>query len=72
MASRVTLFGGAGFIADTLAIVLAPMYASGYLLVPMGVAGLPFMVWLLVKGVDVSKWRAKAVALDGAGYTHAL
>jgi hypothetical protein len=56
------MVAGAGFIADNLAIVLAPAFASNYLLMPVGLAGIPFIFWLLVKGVDVPKWNAKAMA----------
>lgn len=54
------MIGGVGFIADNLAIVLLPAYASDYLLLPVGVAGLSLMLWLLVKGVDVPKWNARS------------
>ena len=54
------MIGGVGFIADNLAIVLLPAYASDYLLLPAGVAGLSLMLWLLVKGVDVPKWNARS------------
>ncbi len=52
--------GGLGFMAKNFTLVLAPGYASDFLLLPMFVAGVPLMVWLLVKGVDVAKWEAKA------------
>ncbi|HEV2852008.1 MAG TPA: DUF4386 domain-containing protein [Thermoanaerobaculia bacterium] len=55
---------GAGFIAKNFALVLAPAYASDALLLPMFLAGVSLMVWLLVKGVDVSQWEAKAVAFE--------
>jgi hypothetical protein len=51
------LIAGAGFVADTLALVLAPSYASGYLLMPLGIAGPALMLWLMVKGVDESQWN---------------
>ncbi len=50
--------GGAGFILQTVATVLAPQYVSSLLLMPMAVAGLALMIWLFVKGVDVEKWPA--------------
>ena len=52
--------GGFGFIGRNFALVLAPAYASRSLLLLMWPVGLSLMVWLLVKGVDVSKWEAKA------------
>jgi hypothetical protein len=36
-------------------LVLAPAYASSFLLLPMFLGGLSLTVWLLVKGVDVSR-----------------
>ena len=56
------MIAGAGFIAVNLATVLAPAYASGYLLMPIGIASLSLMLWLLVKGVDVPKWNARLAA----------
>jgi hypothetical protein len=37
----------------------APTYASGVLLFLMAPAGVAMMLWLLVKGVDMEKWRAR-------------
>jgi hypothetical protein len=42
------------------AVVLAPAYASGALVLPMMLATLSLALWLLVKGVDVPKWEEKA------------
>jgi hypothetical protein len=53
---------GAGFIAKNFLLVLAPAYASDFLLLPMFFAGVSLTVWLLVRGVDISKWEAKALA----------
>jgi hypothetical protein len=53
---------GLGFVARNFLLVLAPAYASDALLLPMFLAGLALTVWLLVKGVDVPKWEAKAAA----------
>jgi len=52
------VIGGAAFIADSLAVVLAPRFVSAFLLMPIGVAGISLMLWLFVKGVDVERWRA--------------
>lgn len=52
--------GGFGFVARNFALVLAPAYASGNLLLLMFPGGLSLTVWLLVRGVDVAKWEAKA------------
>jgi hypothetical protein len=51
------LITGAGFMSRTVLWVLAPAYASPLLLLPAIFAGLALALWLLVKGVDVRKWR---------------
>jgi hypothetical protein len=51
---------GLGFIASNFVLVLAPAYASDLLLLPMFLAVVSMTLWLLVKGVDVQKWEAKA------------
>ena len=51
---------GIGFTARTFLLVLAPSYASTLLLAIAAIAFPPLMVWLLVKGVNVAKWREKA------------
>jgi len=48
---------GFGFILKNFALVLAPAYASDFLLLPMFLAALSLTVWLLVKGVDVAEWE---------------
>ena len=52
--------GGLGFVTRNFALVLVPAYASGSLLLLMVPGGLALTVWLLVKGVDVPTWEAKA------------
>ena len=54
--------GGVGFVVRNFALILAPAYASDVLLMLMFPGGLILTVWLLVKGVDVSKWNAKVTA----------
>jgi len=44
------LIGGAGFFIRTSTFLLAPSYSKDYMLFPMAVAGVPFMIWLLVRG----------------------
>jgi hypothetical protein len=56
---------GLGFVAHNFLLVLAPAYASDFLLLPMFLAGVTLTVWFLAKGVDVPKWEAKAAALQG-------
>src|SRR5204863_7226141 len=57
--------GGAAFVVQNLAVVLAPAYASGLLPVLMAPAGLAMMLWLILRGVNVEKWQ-RAVARSGA------
>jgi len=54
--------GGIGFVVRNFALILAPAYASDGLLMLMFPGGLVMTGWLLVKGVDVAKWNAKANA----------
>ena len=51
---------GLGFVTNNFVLVLAPAYASDFLLLPMFLAAVSLTVWFLVKGVDVPKWEAKA------------
>jgi len=59
--------GGLGFVTRNFALVLAPAYASDFLLLPMILAGVSLTVWLLVRGVDVPKWEAKAAPPHSEG-----
>jgi len=56
--------GGIGFVVRNFLLIFVPAYASEVLLMLMFPGGLILAVWLLVKGVDVSKWKSKAA---GAG-----
>jgi hypothetical protein len=56
------VIAGIGFILKNFMLVLAPEFPSDLFLLPMPVVVLSMMVWFLVKGVDVSKWEAKAAA----------
>jgi hypothetical protein len=38
--------------------VLTPAHASDLLLLPMFLASLALTVWLLLKGVDATRWEA--------------
>src|SRR5688500_18643807 len=59
------MLAGLGFITRNFVLVLAPAYLSNVFLVPMFLAGLSLTLWMLMKGVDVPKWEARAA---GAGY----
>ena len=49
--------GGLGFVTGNVLLVLTPGYASPLLLVPTVLAVLLLGLWLLVRGVDIEKWR---------------
>lgn len=52
--------GGLAFVARNFALILAPRYAPAALLAFMFPGGLLMTGWLLIRGVDVPKWEAKA------------
>jgi RsiW-degrading membrane proteinase PrsW (M82 family) len=52
------LIGGAGFFLRTATFLLAPAYSKDYLLFPMAIAGIPFMLWLLIRGGRIGMSRA--------------
>ena len=49
---------GAAYLANSLALLLAPALASIVFLVPAFVAELSLALWLLVRDVDLPAWRA--------------
>ena len=49
------MVGGAGFVLRSATYLLAPAYSSPLLLIPMALAGIPLMIWLLARGVDVRR-----------------
>ena len=57
---------GVAFAARTFLLILSPPYASGLLLVTAAVAFIPFILWLLVKGVNEEAWRRAVRGAEGA------
>jgi hypothetical protein len=55
---------GLGFVTRNFALVLAPAYASDFLVLPMFIAMFSLNLWLLIRGVDVSKWDEKAATFE--------
>ena len=53
---------GIAFTARTFLLVLAPAYASPLLLVIAGIVFPALAFWLLVKGVNVERWRAMVLS----------
>ena len=51
------MIGGAGFILRSATFLLAPKYSSPFLLMPLALAGLLLMVWLLVRGIPPGRVR---------------
>jgi hypothetical protein len=54
--------GGVAFVVRNVLLVVAPAYAPAALLALMFPGGLLLTGWLLIRGVDVPKWQAQAVA----------
>jgi hypothetical protein len=52
--------GGCGFVIRNFALVVTPAFAPAFLLLPTVVAALALTGWLLVKGVDLTRWEARA------------
>ena len=52
------IIGGAGFFLRSATYLLAPNYSSPVLLIPMALAGIPMMGWLLFRGIDPARVRA--------------
>ena len=46
------MIGGAGFFLRSATYILAPSLSSPMLLLPMALAGIPLMLWLLFRGID--------------------
>lgn len=61
------VLGGLGFVTKSFTLVLAPAYASSFLLLPMIIAMLALMLWLFARGVDLSIWKEKAAAATTMG-----
>lgn len=51
------LLGGVGFIVRNFVLLLAPQHVSDWLLLPTPIAMVTLTLWLLIKGIDVAKWR---------------
>ena len=61
------ILGGASFIVENFLLVLAPRYNLPYVIVPMFLAMVSLMLWLLIKGVDGARWDAKPAAVGLGG-----
>jgi hypothetical protein len=54
------MLAGLGFILKNFIVVLVPKYDSDSLLLPMFVAMISLAAWLLLRGVDVSRWEVQS------------
>jgi hypothetical protein len=52
----ILICGGLSFVTLNFLIVLAPQYNVPYLIAPMLLAMVSMMLWLLVKGIDRTRW----------------
>ena len=50
------MLGGASFIADNVIVILAPHYDLPFILLPMFIAMVSWTLWLLIKGIDRTKY----------------
>ena len=62
---------GVGYIAFSLAQMLAPAFAATvlfpWIMLPAFLMALGLALWLLVKGVDLPKWEQRTRACGAAG-----
>ncbi len=66
------LLAGASYITNTFALILAPTLARALfpaIMVPPFIAELSLALWLLAKGVNVSKWNEKGELRPGVRLT---
>lgn len=57
---------GVGFVTRAFVEVLAPAYASPLFLLPAAPAWFALTLWLLIRGIDSSKWHARAAMFPGS------
>jgi hypothetical protein len=65
-----TQIAGLSYLTNSFALVLAPAFANRLfpgILLPAFVGEASLCIWLLVKGVNVPKWKAKANAWRANG-----
>lgn len=57
------ILGGAGFFLRTTTYLLAPQYSSPLMLLPMALAGIPLLLWLLLRGGRIQPALGNAAPL---------
>jgi hypothetical protein len=60
------MLGRASFVAKNVTMLLTPAYSSDLFLIAMFPAGLSLMLWMIVRGVDLAKWEARAAVLSNS------
>ena len=60
------VIAGAGFVVRSVTYLIAPRYSSPLLLLPMVLAGVAMMLWLLVRGIDPGRVIGPALASTAA------
>jgi len=55
----IVILDGTSFIAENFRAVVVPQYDLPYLVVPMMLAMLFLMFWMLIRGVDCARWDAQ-------------
>jgi len=50
---------GLCYLTNSFAMILAPKFSNFNLLIPAFIGEFSFCLWLIIKGVNVSKWREK-------------
>jgi tetratricopeptide (TPR) repeat protein len=66
---------GAGYLVNGFCLILAPAFAGtifNVIVIPVFVGEASFCAWLLLKGVDLERWKARAGAMPAAAAAAAL
>jgi hypothetical protein len=58
---------GLCYLANSFAMIVVPKFSNIALLFPAFIGELSFCLWLIIKGVDVSRWRAREHDIYEAG-----
>ena len=62
----ILIFGGASFIAKNFLVVVAPQYDLPYVIFPMFLAMASLTLWLLIKGINRTRWDAMQTVPAGS------
>jgi hypothetical protein len=62
--------GGLGFLANIFATAISPAIAGHifpYIMLPAGIAEIALTLWLIIRGVNVPRWKEQASTLQRLG-----